>query len=81
MLTPYNQQPITVLIKAVKQKVFRQLHCLECGRPFLDITDKILSVSDSVTPIEQLNPDEVGIIEAHCSRHDCKQYYRMEFAR
>lgn len=80
-MTPYNQQPITLVMKAVKQKVFRQAHCFECGRPFLDITDKIVTAFDGDTPIEQLKPDEFGIVEAHCSRHDCKQYYRLEFAR
>lgn len=81
MLTPYNQQPITVVIKAIKQKVFRQAHCFECGQPIAEITDKIITTFDGATPIEHLLPDDMGLIEVHCKRHTCKQYYRMEFAR
>lgn len=78
--TPYNQQPITIVLKAVRQKVFRQLHCLECGMPIADITDKVLMTFDGDTPIATYEPDRMGLIEIHCNRHQCKQYYRMEMA-
>lgn len=79
-MTPYNEQPITVVLKSMKQKVFRQAHCWECGMPVAEITDKIVTVFDGVTPIEQLRADTFGVVEFHCKRHACKQYYRMEFA-
>lgn len=78
--TPYHRQPITLVFKAVKQKIYRQAHCLECGQPFADITDKIVTVFDGETELGQMSPDKLGIIEIHCPRHQCKQYYRMEFA-
>lgn len=78
--TPYNEQPITVVMKATRQKVFREAHCWECGMPIAEITDKIVTVFDGVTPLIQLEPDRMGIVELHCNRHTCKQYYRMEFA-
>lgn len=79
--TPYSQLPITLINKAMEQKYYRQLHCLECGWPIADITDKVLVIlSDTGTVIEKLLPNAIGLIELHCKRHDCKQYYRMEFA-
>lgn len=78
--TPYHELPITIVNKAMRQKTYRQLHCLECGQPIADITDKIVVVIDGETVIEQLEPSRIGIVELHCPRHQCKQYYRMEFA-
>lgn len=79
--TPYHQLPITLINKAMKQKMYRQLHCTECGWPIVDITDKIITVFDGATPIEKLIPDDIGIVETHCKRSNCKQYFRMEFAK
>lgn len=78
--TPYHMLPITIVLKAIKQKVYRQLHCLECGQPIADITDKVLMTFDGDTPMETYSPDRIGLIEVHCNRHQCKQYYRMEMA-
>lgn len=79
--TPLNEQPITVVMKAMKQKTYRQAHCWECGMPFMDIVDKIVTVFDGTTPVETYKPDEIGLIDVHCSRHQCKQHYRLEFAQ
>lgn len=78
--TPYNEQPITVVLKAVQQKAYRHVHCSECGMPYADITDKILTMFDGNTIISTYEPNRIGLIEVHCPRHTCKQYYRMEFA-
>lgn len=78
--TPYHQQPMSLVFKAIKQKVFRQLHCMECGQPFADITDKVVIAYDGATPMERYEPDKMGTVEVHCPRHQCKQYYRLEFA-
>lgn len=78
--TPWHQMPITVVMKATQQKVYRKMHCVNCGMPIADITDRIVMMFDGVTPFEQLEPDQFGIIEVHCDRHICKQYYRLEFA-
>lgn len=78
--TPHHQQPITIVLKALKQKVYRQLHCLECGQPIADITDKVLMTFDGETPVETYHPDRIGLIEVHCPRHQCKQYFKLEQA-
>lgn len=77
---PYNELPITLVNKAMQQKVFRQLHCMECGQPFAEITDKIVVVYDGGIMIEKLLPDAIGLIDIMCHRHQCKQHYRLEFA-
>jgi hypothetical protein len=78
--TPYHQQAITVVLKATKQKIYRHMHCIECGMPFADITDKVLMTFDGDTPISTYEPDKIGLIEVHCPRHQCKQYYKLEMA-
>lgn len=77
--TPYIEQPITVVLKAIKQKVLRELHCIECGWPLGAITDKILVVFDGETQVNQFVPDALGVIALRCKR--CKQNYKIEVAR
>lgn len=78
--SPMNQLPITLINKAIRQKVHRHLHCIECGKTIAEITDKVVIVSDGMTTLEQLRPDEIGIVDIQCKYHNCKQMYRMEFA-
>lgn len=78
--TPYHKQPITIVMKAIRQKTYRKLHCYECGQPFADISDKVIIAFDGETPVSRYEPDRIGMVEIHCTRHQCKQYYRMEFA-
>lgn len=80
MRTPYYQLPISISIKSINHKMLREMHCSECGMPFVSITDKIVRVSDSTIPIERLLPEKPGIIESHCPRARCKQIYQLEFA-
>jgi hypothetical protein len=77
--TPYNQQPITIFSKALQQRVFRDIHCIECGWVMGQVVDKTLVVSDSTSDME-LIPNTVGFLKTRCSNQRCKQYYHMEFA-
>ena len=79
--TPWHKLPISILMKSREQKVYRKIHCLSCGMPIGDITDQVLMLSDSSTPVAELHPDHMGVIEVHCPRHTCKQYFRYEFTR
>lgn len=78
--TPWHQIPISIVNKAMNQKVYRNLHCSECGWPLAQITDKIVVISDHNVEIEKLIPDAIGLVETHCQNHRCKQFFRMEFA-
>lgn len=78
--TPYAQMPITLVYKAMQQKVFRDLHCMECGMPILQVTDKVVMGYDGTDEMARYEPNQFGVVEARCDRHICKQRYRLEFA-
>lgn len=74
--TPYNQMPITMVLKSIDRKLYRDLYCLECGHPFVAISDKVIALLDSTPPIDKLRETE-QVVEARCRFHYCRQYYRM----
>lgn len=76
-MTPYNQMPMLLTLKSIARKVYRDQYCLECGHPFMAISDKYVSIIDGTTPTDMLRSDE-RVIEARCRYHYCKQYYRIE---
>lgn len=76
--TPYTEQPITIVLKAIKQKVLREMHCIECGWPLGAITDKILLTFDGETQTDEFAPDRLGVIAIRCKR--CKQNFKIEIA-
>jgi hypothetical protein len=78
--TPLHKQPISLLFKSTQQKMHRRLHCIECGYTFAEITDKVVLVTDSPSPLSTLLPDKFGIIDLVCKYHTCKQFYRLELA-
>lgn len=73
----YYQIPITISLLSVSFKYKQDLHCLFCGMPFTQVSDRVLSVSDS-----PLSPEGEGIgpVETRCPRHTCKQRWALEFA-
>lgn len=77
---PLNQLPITLVNKAIRQKLRRPLHCLECGKTLCFITDKVILVADIPDDVSRLVPDAIGIVDIQCQQHVCKQQYRLEFA-
>lgn len=75
--TPYNQLSMSIVLKSIDRKVYRDQYCLECGHPFMAISDKYVRLYDGSTPVELLRTDE-RVIEQRCKYHYCKQYYRIE---
>lgn len=75
--TPYHQMPIALTYRSIDRKMYRDQFCIECGHPFMSISDKYVSIHDGGVPIDKLREDE-RILEARCSYHYCKQYYRIE---
>lgn len=76
MIAPWNTMPITLAFKAMERKSFRDIHCLECGWPFVTVTDKVVSIIDGAGPINDIYPDNKTIIEVRCK--NCKQYFRLD---
>lgn len=74
---PYNQLPIALTLKSIDRKLYRDQFCIECGHPFMAISDKYVAIHDGGVPIDTLREGE-RVIEARCKYHYCKQYYRIE---
>lgn len=74
--TPYHQLHISLVLRALDRKVYRDQFCVECGQPFIAISDKFVTILDSSMPLELMRTGD-RVIEARCKRHTCKQYYRL----
>lgn len=74
--TPYNTMPIALIYASIERKMYRDQHCLECGHPFMAISDKFYSVQDGGIPIDHLRTGD-KVVEARCKSHYCKQFYRV----
>lgn len=74
--TPYNQMPIALVYRSIDRKLYRDQYCIECGHPFMAISDKFFSVQDGGVAIDKLRRND-RVIEARCKSHYCKQFYRI----
>lgn len=74
--TPYNQLHIGMVYRSIDRKAWRDQYCVECGHPFIAISDKYISILDATTPTEMLRSGE-RTIEARCKYHYCKQFYKV----
>jgi len=72
--TPYHQMPITLALKSVDRKVYRDQYCIECGHPFITISDKYVSIVDAAIPVQMLRGGD-RMIGGRCNSHQCKQRY------
>jgi len=81
-LAPFHTSPISLGFFAEKQKAYRQIHCIECGLPILEITDRVVYATDAEAPIEAYSHNGGAnlMFEKLCHRHTCKQRYRVEVA-
>jgi hypothetical protein len=74
--TPHNTMPITLALRSLDRKVWRDQYCIECGHPFIAISDKYIAIIDAAIPINLLRGRE-RVIEARCKNHYCKQFYNL----
>ena len=74
--TPYNQLHINLVYRSIDRKLYRDQYCLECGHPFMAISDKYVSIIDATIPTDMLRETE-RVLEARCRYHQCKQYYKV----
>lgn len=74
---PMYLQPQSVYIVVDTTKKLRYLHCLECGKPFHSISDRISQVVDNRVPFEQLDPSRIGPLEALCHAQNCGQTWAL----
>lgn len=74
---PLHLQPQSVFLKVEPEKSFRDTFCLECGKAYFSISDRISMVVDNVTPQQLWNPERMGPMEARCKFQHCKQRFYM----
>jgi len=74
--TPYNTMPILLTYRSTDRKLYRDQYCIECGHPFMAISDKYVAISDGGVSIDMLRRND-RVLEARCKSHQCKQYYRV----
>lgn len=65
---PFYMTPIIYSFKSMEQSVWRDLHCVECGRVAFKAGDRVASVSDSAG----------GSFGIQCPWHYCKQRLSLE---
>lgn len=74
---PLYLQPQSIYISVSESKKLRYVHCLECGKVFHGISDRISQVVDNRVPFEYLLPSRLGPIEALCRFNNCGQTWSL----
>ena len=74
--TPYNQMPFTLVLKSIDRNLYRDQYCIECGHPFMAISDKFVTLYDGTTPVDKLRQND-RVLEHRCRFTHCEQYYRI----
>lgn len=74
---PLYLQPQSVYIVVDSMKKLRYLHCLECGKAFHSISDRIRHVVDNRVPFGMVDPAKIGPIEALCHAQNCGQTWAL----
>lgn len=74
--TPFHTMPIALVYASIDRKVWRDQYCIECGHPFIAISDKYISIQDGGLAIDTLRSGD-KVLEARCKDSRCKQRYRV----
>jgi transcription elongation factor Elf1 len=74
---PLYMQPQSLYIVSEPNKKLRYIHCLECGKSFQTISDRISHMVDNRIPFEFVDPTRLGPIESLCSFNRCGQAWSL----
>lgn len=74
---PLYMQPQSIFIAIEPNKKLRDTYCLECGKAFYSISDRIKLLSDNTIPFDMLDPSQLGPMEVWCKFHHCKQRWSV----
>lgn len=77
---PLFMQPQALVITNEPVKKLRDTHCLECGKAFFSISDRVKMIADNVAPVSTLPIDKVGPMESRCRFQHCKQRWYVTIA-
>jgi transcription elongation factor Elf1 len=70
-------QPESMYLAIEHAKKLRFLHCMECGKPFHSLSDRVSQVIDNRVPFEYVDPSRLGPLEARCTSGRCKQAWAL----
>jgi hypothetical protein len=74
---PLYMQPQSIFMIPEPVKRLRDVYCMECGKAFYSISDRVKLVSDNTMPTEILDPNRLGPMEVWCKFHYCKQRWSI----
>lgn len=74
---PLYMQPQSMFLAVSPTKKLRDTYCMECGKAFYSVSDRISSLSDNTVPFEMLDPTRFGPMEARCKFQHCKQRWSV----
>jgi transcription elongation factor Elf1 len=74
---PLYMQPESIYLVVAETKRLRLIHCLECGKAFQSVSDRISQVVDNRVPFEYLNASRLGPIQRTCVYNECGQEWAL----
>jgi DNA-directed RNA polymerase subunit RPC12/RpoP len=74
---PLYMQMQSIYFKPELDKHTRYTRCLECGKAFQTISDRISQVVDNAIPLEYLDPTKLAPLESICSFNRCRQRWAL----
>lgn len=74
---PLYMQPQSIFMAIEPVKKLRDVYCMECGKAFYSVSDRVKMVSDNMIPVNMLDPDKLGPMEVWCKFHHCKQRWSV----
>jgi hypothetical protein len=74
---PLYLQPQSIYLVVDTTKKLRYVHCLECGKAFHSISDRISMMVDNRIPFELVDPARIGPLEALCHAQNCGQTWAI----
>lgn len=70
---PLYLQPQSFYVAIEPVKKLRNTYCLECGKAFYSISDRIKQVVDNLVPMEMMDVTRLGPMESRCKFQHCQQ--------
>lgn len=74
---PLYMQPQSLFLEVSSSKKLRDTYCVECGKAFYSVSDRIGSISDNTIPFDLLDPLKLGPMEVWCKFNHCKQRWSV----
>lgn len=77
VLQPFYMQPESLFMVIEPVKHLRDIHCVECGKLFYGISDRVNLISDNTIPVKLVSKDRYGSFESWCKFGRCRQRWSI----